>query len=271
MYEAKYSGLELIKRSFPLGIFCQTLFKCFVLIYRADTYQKLVERIHLLYRLKDQLSSEVLTKKVKLCEKIYNIISFVNSSAVLIFIGYPIIKLILSNQYTVMFPIFYPFLDPGHFVGYLVTYLLHSILIIYTLLFHNAFDIAFVFFTVHAVAIVDLIKIEYDDITDYLGKCKIDSVDDMKHARQKLKGIVEAQKVFDEYVDDYNRLYQWPCFVTSSTSTFTICMALVLILIVKWPLAYGLCWALFGQLFAAYMNGEVIDLQVGYLLVVLSQ
>ena len=111
---------------------------------------------------------------------------------------------------------------------------------------------------------VDLIKIDYNELAEFAENSNSDSEQDMKVIRQKLKGIIEAQKEFESYVDEINSHYTWACFMTSSTSIFSICIALVLILIVKWPVAYGLCWALFGQLFCAYMNGEVINHQVIY-------
>jgi len=261
MYEAK-SGTEIVIRSMGLGIFTQTFLKCFLIIIGADSYQQLIAQIEILYRSKDKKTQEVMTKRVDLCEKIYNIISVVNSSAVLIFIGYPWVTIFFMDKPTLMFPFYIPFLDPHHYVGFTAASLFHSILIIYTLLFHNAFDIAFINFTVHAIAMVDLIKIDYDELAEFAEKSNADNEQDMKVIRQKLKGIVEAQKLFDSYIDKLNKLYEWPCFVTSSTSIFSICIALILIMIVKLPVAYGLCWALFGQLFCSYMNGEVINHQV---------
>jgi hypothetical protein len=245
-----------------LGIFTQTFLKCWLIIIGADPYQQLIAQIEILYRSKDKKTQEVMTKRIDLCEKIYKIISVVNSSAVLIFIGYPWVTIFFLDKPTLMFTFYIPFLDPQHFVGFTATSLFHSILIIYTLLFHNAFDIAFINFTVHAIAMVDLIKIDYDELAEFAEKSNIDNEQDMKVIRQKLKGIVEAQKLFDSYIDNLNQLYEWPCFVTSSTSIFSICIALILIMIVKLPVAYGLCWALFGQLFCSYMNGEVINHQV---------
>jgi hypothetical protein len=261
MYEAE-SGTEIVTRSMGLGIFLQTFLKCLLIIIGADSYQQLITQLEMLYRSKDKKTQEVMTKRINLCEKVYNIISVVNSSAVLIFIGYPWISLFFMNEPTLMFPFYIPFLDPHRYLGFISTSLFHSVLIIYTLLFHNAFDIAFINFTVHAMAMVDLIKIDYDELAEFAEKSKIDNEEDMKVIRQKLKNIVEAQKEFDSYIEKLNNVYEWPCFVTSSTSIYSICIALILIMIIKLPVAYGLCWALFGQLFCSYMNGEVINHQV---------
>ncbi|XP_070502408.1 odorant receptor 30a-like [Chironomus tepperi] len=260
MYEGE-SGTDIVIRSMGLGIFTQTFLKCFLIIIGADSYQELIAQIEMLYRSKDKKTQEVMIKKIHLCEQIYNIISVVNSSAVLIFIAYPWLSIFLMDEPTLMFPFYIPFLDPHHYLGFTATSLFHSVLIIYTLLFHNAFDIAFINFTVHAIAIVDLIKIDYDELTEFAENSRADNEHDMMIIRQKLKGIVQAQKEFDSYIDKLNNVYEWPCFVTSSTSIYSICIALILIMIIKLPVAYGLCWALFGQLFCSYMNGEVINHQ----------
>lgn len=263
MYTAE-SGIELVKRSMGLGIFSQSILKCFLLIVGAAIYQDLNGQIEMLYRSKDKKVQEVMTNKIDLCEKIYKVITVVNSSAVAIFLGYPLLKLALSGEFIMMFPYYLPYLDPETYFGFAFHYLTHSVLILHTLLFHNGFDIAFVCFTVHAVAIVDLIKIDYEELSELINESKLENTLDMKCIRLKMKDIIEAQRKFDSYVNKLTNLYKWPCFVTSSTSIFSICIALVMILIVKWPLAYGLCWALFGQLLAAYMNGEIINYQVNH-------
>lgn len=256
------NGIDIIKRSMGVGIFIQSLVKAHILVCGADTYQILISRNKVLYSSKDKQTREVMEKVITNCEIVYKIISIVNSSAVAIFVLFPFITIGFMNELNLMFPFFLPLLDQHSYVGFITNSLFHTILIIYTLLFHNAFDIAFICFTLTSVGIVDLIKIDYDELAELTLKCKVENYIDMKLIKQKLKQIIQAHKEFDEYVEELNKFYNWPCFATSSTSIFSICIATLLMLIVHWPLAYGLCWALFGQLFAAYINGEIVHHQV---------
>jgi hypothetical protein len=254
--------VDMVKRCFSFGIFAQTLTKAFLILYNADIYQQLVADIQRNYRMKDKKMMEVMEKTVGRAELIYNVITFVNTSAVIIFCSYPFVAIFILKELNLMFPFFLPWIDHEQLPGFIINSICHTILIVYTLLFHNAFDISFAFFTLHATAIVDFIRLDYEELGEFAEKCKSECKMDMKYIGQKLKEIIEKQKEFDLYVEKVNKFYVWPCFVASSTSIFSICMALVLIIIIKWPLAYGLCWALFGQIFVAYLNGEVISYQV---------
>lgn len=256
------NGVDIIKRSFSLGIFTQTLMKAFLILYNANIYQQLIVDIETLYRSKNKKTMAIMEKAVGKAKMIYNVITFVNSSAVIIFCLFPFIAIFILEQLNLMFPFFLPFVDPHSYPGYIVNSFFHTILIIYTLLFHNAFDIAFACFTIHATAIIDLIKLDFDELGEFAEKCEADNELDMKYVGQKLKEIIKAENEFDRYVEKMNKFYVWPCFFTSSTSIFSICIALVLIIIIRWPLAYGLCWALLGQIFAAYVNGEIVSHQV---------
>lgn len=249
---------EIVKVSMGIGIFTQSIVKAFLMVYHGESFEVLkldVEKMFKLIEIKDEKRRKVLRESVKTCETIFKILFVVDTSAVVTFFIYPAIALVFLKTQYLMFPFYFPFVDRTTQTGFLFNSVIHGILLVYTLLFHNSFDTIFSLYVMQVITKVKLIKIEFEELQEKIEARK--NVD-RQEIKQKLRNIIIQQQELDAYVEKLSEFYLKPCFVTSVTSIFSICLALVLMIIVNWVLAYGLAWALSGQLFVYFLFGTII-------------
>lgn len=252
--------IEIIKVFQGVGIFTQTILKGIFIARNGDSLRSLRADITEMYKTIEKVDDErkkLLKKCVKNCETIFKVLFFVDSSAVFIFLAYPVVALIFLDDRPLMLPFYVPIFDRETVVGFVINSICHGLTLLYTLVFHNSFDSIFALFVMQVVVKVELLKLELDEFQDYLLSSTHDPKDQME-IKKKLRDLILSSKSLDCYVDKLGKSFIMPCFVTVATSVFSICVALILLLIVNWILAYGLTWALFGQIFVYFVYGTIV-------------
>jgi hypothetical protein len=264
------SNVEIVKVSMGLGIFTQTLAKCFLIPFNGETFKKMQEDVEKMYKLMERVDlkrKNVLAESVRICNLITKTLFFVDSSAVLIFLVYPPVALIFMAPETrfLMFPFYFPYVNHQTTGGFIVNSILHGILIVYTLLFHTPYDSIFALMVMQVIVKVEFIKLDLDDFEVFLVHSDTKQLKVQKQIKQNIRKIINSHLDLDSYIETLGKYYILPCFAAISTSIFSICIAMILIMIVKWPLAYGLTWALSGQLFVYFLYGSIIHSQMNQL------
>lgn len=256
---------EIFKVSMGVGIFTQTIVKGFLIIHNRDTFEKLIDDIKEMYEKLEKAGKKrkaILEKCIRNCDILFKILFVVDTSAVVIFFAYPVISLCFFNERYLMLPFYSPLIDRHSDIGFVVNSILHGVLLVYTLLLHNSFDSIFAIFVLQVTAKVELLKIDLEEFKAYLLIADTDKLEVQKQIGKKYRSIIVLQENLDAYINYLSDFYSIPCFITVSTSVFSICIALILMLIVNWVLAYGLTWALSGQLFAYFVFGTVVQNQI---------
>lgn len=257
--------LEVVKVSMGIGIFTQTIAKAVLVIIKGETFETLRDDIEKMYKTMEKLDNKrrmVLTKCVYRCSILFKILFVVDASATFIFLVYPVLALIFMEKLTLMFPFYCPFIDRHTAAGFIVNAAIHGILLVYTLLFHNSFDSIFALIVLQVVTKVEFLKMDFAEVQDFVLTTQLKLPSEQMLMKKKLRDLIIAYKAVDAYIEGIGDFFLMPCFVTVTTSVFSICVALVLIMIVKWELAYGLTWALSGQLFIYFVYGTIIYHQV---------
>lgn len=258
---------EVVKVSMGIGIFVQSLVKPVLSIVGGKSFGRLSNDVAEMYKkneLRDEKRRNVLNESVKNCDMIFKILFFIDASAVLIFFIYPMVVLFAVNKQNPMLPFYFPYIDRKSSTSFIVNSTIHGVLLVYTLLFHNSFDSIFTLFVMQVATKVKLMKIDFDELQEYLERSKLilNEPETKLEIRRKLRSIIILQQELDSYIENLSEFFIKPCFVTSTTSIFSICIALVLMLMVKWVMSYGLVYALLGQLFVYFLYGTLVHHQI---------
>lgn len=257
--------LEVVKVSVGIGIFTQSMVKSILIIANGDKFEKIRINIEEMYKTMEKVDNKrkaILSKCIRHCSLVFKILFSVDASAVLVFFVYPVIALVFMEERFMLFPFYCPLVDRHSALGFAVNSTIQGVLLMYTLLLHTPFDSIFAFVVLQVVAKREFLKADFDELQDFVLTTQLKLPGDQKKMKKKLRELILAHKAFDSYIDDVGNFYIGPCFTTVSTSVFSICVALILIMVVRWPLAYGLTWALSGQLFVYFVYGTIIYQQV---------
>jgi hypothetical protein len=217
------------------------------------------------FEIKGEKRKTVLNESISTCQKIFKLLLFIDASAVLVFLIYPAFSLLFLNEKHLMLPFYFPLISTNSSVGFILNSIIHGILLLYTLLFHNSFDSIFALYMMQFSTKVKLIKIEFDELQSYVVDTltqmqKIDTATN-KIIGRKLREIAILQQELDLYAHNTSRFFLMPCFITATTSIFSICVALILMLKLKLVMSYGLVYALLGQLFVNFLFGSLVHHQ----------
>lgn len=257
--------LEVVKVSMGIGIFTQTIAKAIFVIMNGETFETLRVDIEKMYKTMEKLDNkrrEILTKCTRRCRILFKILFAVDASATFIFLVYPVVALIFMEKLTLMFPFYCPFIDRHTAAGFIINATIHGVLLVYTLLFHNSFDSIFALIVLQVVTKVEFLKMDFAEAQDFVLTTQLKLPSEQKQMKKKLRDLIVTCKTVDTYIDGIGDFFLMPCFATVTTSVFSICVALILIMIVRWELAYGLTWALSGQLFIYFVYGTIVYHQV---------
>lgn len=252
---------KVVEVSMGIGIFTQTISKAILISINAGSLKKLqldVQKMYKAMETVDEKREKVLAKSIKYCELIFKALFLIDSSAVVIFLAYPVIALIFLDNWPLMFPFYCPFVDHQTVAGFIINSIIHAILIVYTLLLHTPFDSIFALYVMQVVAKVELLKLDFEEFKELVLNSELENSKVQKEIKKSLRNIILSQKELNLYIQNIGEYFIMPCFVTVTSSVFSICIALVLMLVINWVLAYGLTWALSGQLFIYFLYGSII-------------
>lgn len=255
--------IEVFQSCMGIGILTQSALKVLHIFHSSVTFQKLKDQVDDMYdhyKKADALRQKILMKSLRTSRLIFNILSIVDASAVLIFIAFPFCSYFIFNKIKLMFPFYWPFFNHKTVFGFFFNSISHAVIILFTLVLHTPFDCTFGLFVTQYVAMVELFKLEMRDFESHLlnANSGIDEMDAMK----KFRELIIRQKSLFEYIGNLGSYYRRPCFITSFTSIFSMCFGLILMVVMQEIVSYGLVWALFGQLFVYYLFGTTIYVKV---------